>query len=202
MVFPVDKVKQNNIRAAFDETGIIVYQAYGSPIAISAVKHQVFVSPPFKMNRMTWIKPSFFWMMYRSGWATKPCQEHILSIRISREGLEWALQHACLSHYDPQVYASMESWKRQLVASPVRIQWDPERDRHLNKLASRSIQIGLSGEAVPRYLNDWIVDIKDITGDCRKLQAMIADEQASEEEIQSLLPRERLYEVDFDIPGI
>src|SRR4051812_17137799 len=27
--------------------------------------------PPFKAGRMTWIKPSFLWMMYRSGWATQ-----------------------------------------------------------------------------------------------------------------------------------
>ncbi|WP_458785448.1 DUF4291 family protein [Vallitalea sediminicola] len=26
----------------------------------------------FKLNRMTWVKPSFLWMMYRSGWAKKP----------------------------------------------------------------------------------------------------------------------------------
>ncbi|MFM7854759.1 MAG: DUF4291 family protein [Flammeovirgaceae bacterium] len=23
------------------------------------------------LNRMTWMKPNFLWMMYRSGWATK-----------------------------------------------------------------------------------------------------------------------------------
>jgi hypothetical protein len=28
--------------------------------------------PPFKVDRMTWVKPSFLWMTYRSGWATKP----------------------------------------------------------------------------------------------------------------------------------
>jgi len=26
------------------------------------------------MNRMTWIKPNFLWMMYRSGWASKKNQ--------------------------------------------------------------------------------------------------------------------------------
>lgn len=40
----------------------------------------------FKMDRMTWIKPSFLWMMYRSGWATKKDQERILAIDIKREG--------------------------------------------------------------------------------------------------------------------
>ncbi len=50
---------------------------------------------------MTWIKPSFLWMMYRSGWATKPGQEQVLSIEITRSGFEWALANACLSHFEP-----------------------------------------------------------------------------------------------------
>ena len=50
---------------------------------------------------MTWIKPSFLWMMHRSGWATKPGQERVLAIEITRAGFEWALSHAALSHYDP-----------------------------------------------------------------------------------------------------
>ncbi|MGF6882260.1 hypothetical protein ABIA39_002859 [Nocardia sp. GAS34] len=46
---------------------------------------QRFVSP-FSLNRMTWIKPSFRWLMQRSGWARKPGQEHILAVRITRAG--------------------------------------------------------------------------------------------------------------------
>lgn len=41
-----------------------------------AVKHQKFVSP-FKVDRLTWIKPSFLWMMYRCGWVQKEGQELI-----------------------------------------------------------------------------------------------------------------------------
>jgi hypothetical protein len=52
---------------------------------------------------MTWIKPSFGWMMYRSGWAAKPGQERILAIEISRTGFDWALAHSCLSQYSPRV---------------------------------------------------------------------------------------------------
>ncbi|MFD1908579.1 DUF4291 family protein [Paenibacillus rhizoplanae] len=42
--------------------------------------------PSFRIDRMTWIKPSFLWMMYRAGWATKTDQERILAIDITREG--------------------------------------------------------------------------------------------------------------------
>jgi Domain of unknown function (DUF4291) len=41
------------------------------------------------MGRMTWIKPSFNWMTYRSGYATKPGQEVVLGIDIAREGFDW-----------------------------------------------------------------------------------------------------------------
>lgn len=152
----------HEIRAAYDDETITVYQAYPPEIAGPAVRAGRFV-PPFKRDRMTWIKPSFFWMMYRCGWATKPGQERVLAIRITHTGFAWALAHACLSHYDPAVHATAADWSRQLKASPVRIQWDPERSATLQPLPYRSLQMGLSGEAVDRYVDEWIVGITDIT---------------------------------------
>jgi Domain of unknown function (DUF4291) len=64
--------------------------------------------PPFKRDRMTWIKPSFLWMMYRCDWATKPGQERVLAVKITRAGFEWALAHACLSHFVPHSTASIK----------------------------------------------------------------------------------------------
>jgi hypothetical protein len=55
------------IRADHDRTSIVVYQAYRPDIAQPAVKHGRFV-PPFSRTRMTWIKPSFLWLMARSNW--------------------------------------------------------------------------------------------------------------------------------------
>jgi hypothetical protein len=52
------------IRAVYDEETITVYQAYNAAIADAAVKHQKLnASPLFKSGRMTWIKPSWCWMM-------------------------------------------------------------------------------------------------------------------------------------------
>ena len=158
------------IRAYFNTTKVRIYQAYGDHIAIPAIKSGRFISPPFKMNRMTWIKPSFYWMMYRCGWGQKAGQERILAIDITREGFEWALAHSCLSHYDPNLYRARDDWKRQIEEMPVRIQWDPERDKELNKLEYRSIQIGLSGVAVEKYANEWIVGISDITNYAKEIQ--------------------------------
>jgi hypothetical protein len=154
------EIRYRQIRAVFDDQTIRVYQAYSDVIADSALAAGTFVSPPFKIERMTWIKPSFLWMMYRSGWGTKPGQTRVLAIDITREGFEWALDYACLSHYEPGTYAFKESWENLKAKTSVRIQWDPERDIHLRQLEHRSIQIGLSGEAVRRYVTDWIVNIR------------------------------------------
>ncbi|OQE36847.1 hypothetical protein PENCOP_c011G07057 [Penicillium coprophilum] len=160
------------IRARQTPTTITVYQAYSTEIAKPAIKAQTFV-PPFSRERMTWIKPSFLWMAYRSGWATKTRQERVLAIEITREGLEWALRHSCLSHYTPGEEKTLEEWQKKLRTSPVRIQWDPERDLSLQSLEYRSIQIGLSGEAVGRYIDEWIVSITDVTAIMRQIDGYI-----------------------------
>ncbi len=54
------------VRAAYTAGTLIVYRAYAPQIADAAVRAGGFV-PPFSRGRMTWIKPSFGWMMHRSG---------------------------------------------------------------------------------------------------------------------------------------
>lgn len=157
------------IRARFTGETIRVFQAYSPAIAEPAVRAQTFVQP-FKLTRMTWIKPSFFWMMYRSGWATKEGQERVLAIDIPRSGFEWALENSCLSHFDTNLHDSREAWQKQKEGSLVRIQWDPERDPELERLNYRSIQIGLSGEAAGRYVRDWIQAITDVTARAHELR--------------------------------
>ena len=181
---------KTQIRAVFDDQVITVYQAYNKEIASTAVAAQTFISPPFKTDRMTWIKPSFLWMMYRSGWAGKEGQEHILAIRITREGFQWALDNASLSHFDPELHHSMEEWQEKIRQSSVRIQWDPERDINLEKLDYRSIQIGLSGLAVEKYVHEWIVSIEDITPFCKRTHSLISEDL---QEAIKHLPKEEVY---------
>lgn len=185
-------MKEKEIRASYDHDSIVVYQAYRKEIALPAVENQQFVAP-FKLERMTWIKPSFLWMMYRSGWGGKEGQEHILKIRISKAGFEWAMENSCLSHYDEKLYASYEAWKQLMAKTPVRIQWDPEKDIHLLNLPYRSIQIGLSGIAVPKYVNEWILSIEDITDHCKVIHEMIA--KGDLETAKALMPKEDIYPV-------
>lgn len=185
-------IPTRQIRAVYNDKTIRVYQAYSDAIADSALKHGTFISPPFKMERMTWIKPSFLWMMYRSGWGKKDSgQKRILAIDISREGFEWALEHSCLSHFDPNLYSSKEEWQKIKEQSPVRIQWDPERDINLQPQEHRAIQIGLSKEAVKLYVNEWIQNITDITPLTHEIQALI--EHRKLKEAQAKLPTEIMY---------
>ncbi|OJU89494.1 MAG: hypothetical protein BGO19_15210, partial [Acinetobacter sp. 38-8] len=140
-------IPTQQIRAVYNNQTIRIYQVYSDAIANAALLNQTFVSPPFKMERMTWIKPSFLWMMYRAGWGFKDNgQNRILAIDIRREGFEWALAHSCHSHRDPTT--SEQAWQQLKENSPVRIQWDPERDLLLRPLEHKAIQIGPSKEAV------------------------------------------------------
>jgi Domain of unknown function (DUF4291) len=186
----VETPPERQVRALFTDRDIIVYQAYSPEIAGAAVAAGTFVAP-FKRGRMTWIKPSFLWMMYRSGWATKPGQERILAIQITRDGFEQALARSSISHYDPAVYASHAKWAERKDATPVRIQWDPERSLLLEPLPWRSIQIGLSGEAVDRYVDQWITTITDITATAHQIRDLVAAGQR--QAARAMLPAERPY---------
>lgn len=195
--FTSDISVEKIIRAKFDENSITIYQAYNREIANEAIKFQKFISPQFKKERMTWIKPSFLWMMYRSGWARKENQEYILAIKINRKGFEWALKNSCLSHFDKSIYKTQEEWKTRLQKSPVRLQWDPEKNILLEPQSYKSIQIGLSGIAVEKYINEWIIEIKDITEYCKKLHHLLRENKSRE--AKDLLPIENVYPLPKNI---
>ncbi|UYQ65465.1 DUF4291 domain-containing protein [Streptomyces peucetius] len=180
----------HEVRAVFTDETITVYQAYAAGIAEPALAAGTFVAP-FRRTRMTWIKPSFLWMMYRCGWGRKPDQERVLAIDITREGFEWALSRACLSHFDRSRFAAEAQWREALRSSPVRVQWDPERDLGLNPLPHRAIQIGLSGPAVDRYVDDWITGIRDVTPLAHEIRETVAGGDL--DAARALLPPERPY---------
>jgi hypothetical protein len=136
-------------------------------------------------------------MMYRSGWAEKSGQERILAIDILRGGFEWALAHGCLSHFDGSVHATPEEWRAALKRSPVRIQWDPERSLRLGALKHRAIQIGLQGEAVISYVDQWIQRIEDITDLAKTVRRTVAE--MGPEAAAELVPKELPYPLPKEI---
>ncbi|MGW0767460.1 DUF4291 domain-containing protein [Streptomyces sp. NPDC002676] len=180
------------IRALHTESTITVYQAYRPEIGGPAARTGRFPSA-WKRDRMTWIKPSFLWMMYRCGWGTKEGQETVLAVEISRDGFEWALRNACLSHYVSGLHADQAAWKGELRQSPARVQWDPERDLHHNPLPYRSLQLGLSGQAAARYADEWITGIEDVTPLATEIHALVRAGES--EKATELLPQERPYPV-------
>lgn len=180
------------IRADYDDETIVVYQAYRPEIADAAVAAGRFVAP-FSRERMTWIKPSFAWMMHRCGWATKPGQERVLALRMTRLGFEDALSQACLSSFRSDVYADHVAWKQRLEATPVRVQWDPERTLQDVELPYRSIQIGLGPRVVPAFVDAWIVELVDVTPRVHAIRKLL---DAGETELPvELRPAERPYPV-------
>lgn len=184
------------IRADFDAVSIVVYQAYGDAIADAALEAQRFV-PPFSYGRMTWIKPSFLWMMERSGWGSKPAQERVLAVRIRREAWEAALCTAVLTSFDPRVHGDSTAWNEAFAAAPVHVQWDPERSIRGAKLEHRSIQVGLGRRVAEAYATDWITEIRDFTPLVRSLARL--REAGRHAEAQARLPSERVYPTPPDI---
>jgi hypothetical protein len=184
------------IRADYDRESIVIYQAYPQTIALPAVQNQRFV-PPFSCHRMTWIKPSFLWLMERSNWGQKSGQECILAVRISRAGWEAALSQAVLTHPEPGVYRDYDDWKRQFDQAVVHVQWDPERSLRGQALAHKSIQVGLSRHIIERYVDEWTLQISDYTPLVRKLYRAI--NSGGTAKARALLPKERVYPLDQEI---
>lgn len=162
------------IRARHTPDRITVYQAYNTAIGHAAAQAGTFDVPAFSKTRMTWIKPQFLWMMYRAGWGHKDAnQAVILQIEMTRIGFNRLLKNACLASFDPNVHDSREAWQADLKARPNRVQWDPDKDLHLQAMERRAIQIGISPDFVPFYVDEAVVSIKDITAKAQEIEALI-----------------------------
>lgn len=150
------------ILAQYDADSVVVYQAYRPEIGHFAAQHGYF-GGGFRLSRMSWIKPNFLWMMYRSGWASKEGQEVVLAVRIKRSGFDQILSQAVNSSFKPELHESRAEWESAVAESDVRIQWDPDHAPCGAKEERRAIQLGLRGEVLRRYSREWIIEIEDIS---------------------------------------
>lgn len=181
--------------AQYDHETVVVYQAYRPSIAEFAVKHQYF-GGDFSYTRMSWIKPNFLWMMYRSGWASKPGQEHILALHLKRDFFNQLLAAAYPSSC-PEDMAYNE-WKQNIATTDVRLQWDPDHDPYGHKETRRAIQLGLRNQFLKPFQGDAILKIEDIT-DFVKAQHQILLSSG----IQDLnMPKETVYPVAETVKAI
>lgn len=151
-----------HIMAQYDDEKIIVYQAYRKEIGEFAIKNQYF-GGEFSLSRMTWIKPNFLWMMYRSGWGTKGGQEVTLAIHLKISAFCNYLQNGVYTSYDQSKNISHEEWRDKIENSNIRLQWDPDHDPYGSKQERRAIQIGLRDNFIRSFATDDILLIEDIS---------------------------------------
>jgi hypothetical protein len=179
-----------HILAQFDDESVLVYQAYRPEIGRFAAKNGYF-GGAFSLDRMSWIKPNFLWMMFRSGWGSKEGQEVTLAVWLKRSAFDAILKEAVHSTFMPELYASQSEWKQAVARSYVRLQWDPDHDPSGAKVERRAIQLGLRGDTLARYARDWITCIEDVSAFVEQ-QRGHARPGAYD---QLLVPREEVYPI-------
>ncbi len=185
--------KLREVRAVHDRESIVVYQAYSAGIAEAALRAGRFVAP-FSFGRMTWIKPSFLWLMHRSNWGHKAGQERILAVRVRRAAWDRALSLGVLTSPEAGVFRSPEEWAHAFSDAKVHVQWDPERSLRGAALPYYAIQVGVSRHLVREYAEEWILGIEDVTPLVRKVYQQIQTGHA--DKAPRLLPNEKVYPVD------
>jgi hypothetical protein len=178
-----------HILAQFDAGSVVVYQAYRPAIGDFAARHGYF-GGPFSLGRMSWVKPNFLWMMYRSGWGAKEGQEVPLAVRLRRDAFGEILRRAVHSSYVSEVYGDEAEWKRAVASSDVRLQWDPDHGPSGAPVERRAIQLGLRGEVLARYAKEWLLGVEDVSGFVREQR-----ENAVAPFDRLVTPREDVYPV-------
>jgi hypothetical protein len=138
---------------------------------------------------MSWIKPNFLWMMYRSQWGQAEGQEVVLAIRLRRGFFDSLLVEAVPSSFEAHTFGSREDWATAVARSDVRLQWDPDDLPTGEKCERRAIQLGLRGAALEAYGKREIVQIIDMS-------TFVAEQRSNVHEWKSgrlMTPSERVY---------
>lgn len=178
-----------HILAQFDGETIIAYQAYSLAIGRFTAEHGSF-GGDFSYSRMSWLKPNFLWMMYRSGWGTKVNQEVTLALRIRRSFFDSLLGAAVPSFRDRERFDSKADWSRAVEQSLVRLQWDPDHHPSGANMERRAIQLGLRGEVLEAFGRREVVEAIDLSEFVAEQRARFASGGVSAIET----PRERVYQ--------
>jgi hypothetical protein len=151
-----------HVLAQFDAESVVVYQAYRPAIGRFAAEHGWF-GGEFSLSRMSWIKPNFLWMMYRSSWGTAEGQEVVLAIWLRRAAFDEILAQAVASSYGASGATDRRAWQDAVARSDVRLQWDPDHDPSGRPVERRAVQLGLRRGVLARYSKEWILRIEDVS---------------------------------------
>ena len=177
-----------HILAQYDDTSVVVYQAFGPPIGRYAATHGR-LGGHFQLTRMSWIKPNFLWMMYRSSWGKVEGQEVVLALRLRRTFFDSLLAQAVPSTFNQELFESKEAWRHALEQSDVRLQWDPDHTPTGAPCQRRAIQLGLRGRALDDYGTRAMVEVIDMTD----FVASQREHAPAWQEGKLLTPEERVY---------
>lgn len=178
------------ILAQYDDESVVVYQAFNAVTAAYAVEHQQLGGPRYSLDRMSWVKPNFMWMMYRCSWLEADAEQaRVLAIRINRGFFDELVNTAVASSFRASGMETEAAWKQALRRSEVRLQWDPDHGPSGNKLTRRAIQLGLRGETLRRFVFDETRSIEDISD-------FVVEQRANRPEQDKLrVPREQVYAI-------
>merc|ERR1712048_880014 len=145
----------NTFIGEWDEEGVYFYQAFNNQIADWALKNQRFGDPDFNPMRMTWIKPSFAWMLYRAGYGRKDRnQSRILKVKLPHEAVAQILSRCRHGHGNG--------------GGEGRVQWDPARTllraegREPARGGGRAIQVGMKDKLSSYYVSQ-VLSVTDVT---------------------------------------
>lgn len=177
-----------HILAQYDDASVIVYQAYRPSIGEHAVAHQAF-GGDFSFTRMSWVKPNFLWMMFRSGWGTKSDQEVTLALQLRRSFFDSLLAQAVPSSWDHNLHPSHEEWAAAVGRSSVRLQWDPDHHPSGAPLERRAIQLGLRGETLREFAGPELLAVYDLSEFVAEQRQRLESQGVS----ALVTPRERVY---------
>jgi hypothetical protein len=177
-----------HILAQYDDETVVVYQAYRPAIGRFAAEHGAF-GGEFSYSRMSWVKPNFLWMMYRSGWGTKEGQEVTLALRVRRVFFDALLAAAVPSSWDREQFATAEDWAHAVGRSLVRLQWDPDHHPSGARLDRRALQLGLRGEVLEAFGRRELVEVIDLSDFVAEQRARLSSGGVA----AIVTPRERVY---------
>jgi hypothetical protein len=177
-----------HILAQFDADTVVVYQAYRPEIGRFTAEHGTF-GVGFSYARMSWVKPNFLWMMFRSGWGTKADQEVTLGLRVRRAFFDRLLAVAVPSSWDRGQYTTEDEWRRAVGGSQVRVQWDPDHHPSGAPLDRRAVQLGLRGDALESFGRGELVELLDLSDFVAGQRARLAAGGVA----ALITPRERVY---------
>jgi len=186
---------QKQVYAAYDDEGLYIYQAFKPKTVANAVAKGTF-GAGFNTNRLTWIKPSFAWVLQRTQYATKHRMNAIARIKLSHEGWLHILSQSVPTQFDANRYENEEVWQQALEAAVVIHQWDPERSLTGKKLDRAAIQVGMRSEELSlQYVNEWILGIEDVTDLAHEIGAVARDRDPVLPEV----PEEKVYPVSEEL---